>query len=81
MNVQGSVKGYNYTADDSQMSSYTKLVLEKINSAKTAFTWYESKMNSETSTVAQENVQTLINGDMTPEEYMQSIQDAYDSSK
>lgn len=81
MNVQGSVKGYTYTADDSQMSGYTKLVLDKINSAKTAFTWYESKMNSETSTVAQENVQTLINGDMTPEDYMQSIQDAYDSSR
>lgn len=81
MNVMGSVKGYTYTADDSSMSGYTKLVLEKINSAKSAFTWYESKMNSEVSTVAQENVQTLINSDMTPEEYMQSIQDAFDASK
>lgn len=81
MTTQGSVKGYTYTADEGSMSGYTKLVLDKINSAKSAFTWYEAAMNSEVSTVAQENVQTLINGDMTPDEYMQSIQDAYDASK
>lgn len=81
MSTQGSVKGYNYSVDEGDMSGYTKLVLEKINSATSAFAWYEAKMNSEVSTVAQENVQTLINGDMTPEEYMQSIQDAYEASK
>ncbi len=81
MSVQGSVKGYTYTVPEGDMSGYTKLVLEKINSATSAFAWYEAKMNSETSTVAQENVQTLINKDMTPQEYMQSIQDAYDASK
>lgn len=81
MTVQGAVKGYNYTVDDSNVSGYTQLVLEKINSAKSGFAWYEAKMASELSTVAQENVQTLINGDMTPEEYMQSIQDIYDMNK
>ncbi len=81
MSTQGSVKGYNYTVPEGDMSGYTKLVLDKINSAKAAFAWYEAKMNSEVSTTAQENVQTLINGDMTPEEYMQSIQDVYDLSK
>ena len=29
-------------------------------------------------TAAQENVQPLLNGEMTGEEYMQSIQDVYD---
>lgn len=81
MSTQGSVKGYNYTVDGGTMSIYTQLVLDKINSATSAFAWYEAKMNSEVSTVAQENVQTLINGDMTPAEYMQSVQDAYDSSR
>ncbi|MGF7144910.1 raffinose/stachyose/melibiose transport system substrate-binding protein [Anaerotaenia torta] len=81
MSTQGSVKGYNYTVPEGDMSAYTKLVLDKINSATSAFAWYEAKMNSEVSTVAQENVQTLINGDITPEDYMQTIQDAYDLSK
>ncbi len=80
MSTQGSVKGYNYSVSEGDMSNYTKMVLERINSATSAFAWYEAKMNSEVSTVAQENVQTLINGDITPEEYMSSIQEAYDMS-
>ncbi len=36
------------------------------------------KMPSEISKTAQENVQPLLNGEMTGEEYMQSIQDVYD---
>ena len=80
MSKQGSIKGYTYTADTSAVSGYTKLVLDEIDKAKSAFTWYEATMNSEVSTVTQDNVQTLINGDMTAEEYMQSIQDASDNS-
>ncbi len=81
MSTQGSIKGYNYTVDEGDMSNYTQLVLDRVNSATAAFAWYEAKMNSEVATVTMENVQTLINGDMTPEAYMQSIQDAYDMSR
>lgn len=81
MTVQGSVKGYNYSVDEGEMSAYTRLVLEKINEAQSAYVWYEAKMNAELSTVAQENVQTLINGDMTPEDYMKYIQEVYDMSR
>jgi len=35
-------------------------------------------MINEVSTTAQENVQPLLNGEMTGEEYMQSIQDIHD---
>lgn len=80
MEMQGSVKGYNYTATG-DVSGYTQMVIDKIDSAQSAFTWYEATMGSETSTVAQENVQTLLTGDLSAEEYMQSIQDAYDMSK
>lgn len=80
MELQGSVKGYNYDTEASDVSGYTQLVLDNINAAKSAFTWYEATMGSEVSTVAQENVQTLLTKDMTAEEYMQSIQDAFDMS-
>lgn len=80
MTEQGSLKGYTYNVDEGDMTGYTKLVLDEIGKAKTACTWWEATMNSETSTVAQENVQTLLNGDMTAQEYMQSIQDAHDMS-
>lgn len=80
METQGSVKGYTYTTEASDMSGYTKLVLDEINKAGSAFTWYEATMNSEVSDAAQQNVQTLLSGEMTAEEYMQSIQDAHDMS-
>jgi len=80
MELQGSVKGYNYDVDVDGVSAYTQLVLDTINSAQSAFTWYEATMNSEVSTVAQEGVQPLLTGESTAEEYMKSIQEAHELS-
>ncbi|MCR5670360.1 MAG: extracellular solute-binding protein [Butyrivibrio sp.] len=78
METQGSIKGYTYSAQQSDMSGYTKLVLDEIGKAQSAFTWYESTMGSEVSDAAQSNVQMLFSGEMSPEDYMQTIQDAAD---
>ncbi len=78
MSLQGSVKGYVYDVDAGSVSGYTQLVLDEIDKAESAFTWYEATMGSEVSSIAQENVQTLLNGDMTAQEYMESIQNAAD---
>lgn len=80
MKEMGSVKGYKYTVDG-ELSPINKTVVENIDSVTNAATWFEAMMNNETKTAAQDNVQTLVNGEMTPEEYMQSIQDAFDLSK
>ncbi|MDO4650101.1 MAG: extracellular solute-binding protein [Eubacteriales bacterium] len=78
MSELGSVKGYTYTTSVDDMSDYTKLVLDEIDKATEGFAWWEAKMPSEISTTAQENVQPLLNGEMTGAEYMQSIQDVYE---
>ncbi len=78
METQGSIKGYTYSTQASDMSGYTQLVLDEIGKAQSAFTWYEATMGSEVSDAAQNNVQMLFSGEMTPEDYMQSIQDAAD---
>ncbi|MDF2801929.1 MAG: ABC-type sugar transport system, periplasmic component [Anaerocolumna sp.] len=76
----GAVKGYKYdVAGD--LNAYSQIVADELGKVTKASTWFEAAMNSETSTVAQDYVQTLINGDITPEEYMQYIQDAYDGSQ
>ena len=62
----------------SPVSEPTKLVLDEIDKSTEGFAWWEAKMPSEISKTAQENVQPLLNGEMTGEEYMQSIQDVYD---
>lgn len=77
MLTQGSVKGYTYSVSNDDVSSYTKLVLDELDKAQSAFTWYEATMGSEVSTVAQNNVQPLVTGDMTAEEYMAKIQSAH----
>ena len=80
MKEMGSVKGYKYTVEG-ELSPINQEVVNTIDSVTNAATWFEAMMNNETKTAAQDNVQTLANGEMTPEEYMQSIQDAYDLSK
>lgn len=74
----GTVKGYTYDVAAEEMDPYTVLVLDEIAKSTEGFAWWEAKMGSEISKTAQENVQPLLNGEMTGEEYMQSIQDVYD---
>lgn len=80
MKEQGSVKGYNYSEQPENMDNYTKIVLDELGKAKSGFGWWEAKMDAELSKTAQENVQPLLNGDMSGKEYMQSIQDTADNS-
>lgn len=80
MTEMGSVKGYKYDAT-AELSPVNQIVVDTINNTTKAATWFEAMMNNETKTAAQDNVQTLVNGEMTAEEYMQSIQDAYDMSE
>lgn len=78
METQGVIKGYDYTASSDGVSAYTQIVLDELGKAKSAFTWFEATMASEVSSVAQEQVQSLMTSDITPEQYMQLIQDAND---
>ena len=80
MTEMGSVKGYKYDAT-AELSPVNQIVVDTINNTTKAATWFEAMMYNETKTAAQDNVQTLVNGEMTAEEYMQSIQDAYDMSE
>lgn len=75
---RAAVQGYTYDVAADDMDNYTKLVLDEIDKSTEGFAWWEAKMPSEISKTAQENVQPLLNGEMTGEEYMQSIQDVYD---
>ncbi|MDO5423297.1 MAG: extracellular solute-binding protein [Eubacteriales bacterium] len=76
-----SVRGYTYTVSDDALSPITKEIVDTITTATGSTAWWEAYLNDETKSAAQDNVQTLINGDMTAEEYMDSIQEAYDLSR
>lgn len=80
MKEMGSVKGYKYTVEG-DLSPINTVVVDTIGSVTNAATWFEAMMNNETKSAAQDNAQTLVNGEMSAEEYMKSVQDAYEMSK
>lgn len=81
INTLGSLKGYKIDNYPDSLSNYSKLVSDEIGKITGTSTWFEAEMAAELSKVAQENVQALMNGNMTPEEYTQSLQDIKDSSQ
>ncbi|MDO5423814.1 MAG: extracellular solute-binding protein [Eubacteriales bacterium] len=80
MNEQGSFRGYTISEMPETVGTYTQLVSDELDKVTGSSAWFEAAMDSELSQIAQENVQTLMNGDMTPEEYAQSLQDIYDAA-
>jgi raffinose/stachyose/melibiose transport system substrate-binding protein len=78
---QGTLRGYAIDEYPENLGTYSKLVLEEIEKATGSATWWEAAMDSKLSQIAQENVQSLMNGDMTPEEYAQSLQDVWDAAQ
>lgn len=77
MSEQGSVKGYTYDVEG-DTSAYTQLVLDELGKSTEGFTWYEANMVAAVSSTAQDNVKLLMSGEMSAEDYMQSIQDTAD---
>ena len=80
MDTQGSFRGYTISEMPSDISGYTQLVSDELSKVTGTSAWFEAAMDSELSQIAQENVQSLMNGDMTPEDYTQSLQDIWDAA-
>ncbi len=78
----GALKGY--VVDETvsaDMPSYTKMIAEEMNKVTGTGNWFEALMTSELSAMAQQNVQSLINGDMTAEEYCEQLEECYQETK
>ncbi|MFV0528709.1 MAG: ABC transporter substrate-binding protein [Lachnospiraceae bacterium] len=77
----GALKGYVIEEYPEDMSEYTKLIADEMEKVTGTANWFEALMNGELSTITQENVQSLMNGDMTAQEYCDLIQAGYESTK
>ena len=80
MTNQKSFKGYKIDNMPADLPVYTQIVGNALSTAKGAFLWFEAKMDSETSTIAQNNIALLYTGEMTAMEYMQALQDSTDKN-
>lgn len=77
----GTFKGYKINNMPADMSYYTKIVHDALSTAKGSFLWFEAKMDSETSTLAQDNIAMLYSGEMTAEQYMTQLQASADKNR
>lgn len=74
MENHGTFKGFKINNMPSDMPYYTKIVADALSTAKGSFLWFEARMDSETSTLAQDNIAMLYSGEMSAAEYMAQLQ-------
>ncbi len=80
----GALKGYKVTSTNTNLPSYTKIIQAELKKVKNAGLWFEANFDSKTSQVAQDNIQSLFMGTITPEQYWKEIDAAnkeYQASK
>lgn len=84
MQEYGTYKGYKVTEIPDDLSPYTKLVGDELQTVTGSTLWFEAKMDQPTSKKAKENITVLVTGEMTPEDYMEALEtsaEAYRKSK
>ncbi|NLM10837.1 MAG: extracellular solute-binding protein [Clostridiaceae bacterium] len=81
MQETGSFKGFAISKMPEDTTYYTQLVAEHLAKAQNAFLWFEAKMDSETSTIAQNSISLLYTGEITPEDYMRMLEETAAKSR
>lgn len=73
MEEMGMVSGFKIDNMPEDVSPLTELTLETLDSAENAALWFEGRFNADQKLVAEQNAQLLVNGDITPEEFLELI--------
>jgi raffinose/stachyose/melibiose transport system substrate-binding protein len=78
MSELGLITGFKVEQMPAEVQPLTQMTVEEIDKVENGAPWFEARFNAKTQSVATDNVQLLIMGDMTPEEYMTELQKALD---
>lgn len=78
MSELGMITGFTVSQIPDDVSPLTRLTVAEIDNVKNGAPWFEAYFNARTQAVATDNVQLLVTGDMSPEEYMAELQKAID---
>ncbi|SFL59646.1 carbohydrate ABC transporter substrate-binding protein, CUT1 family (TC 3.A.1.1.-) [Gracilibacillus orientalis] len=73
MKEMGMVSGFTVENMPEDVSPLTELTLDTIDSAENAALWFEGRFNADQKLVAEQNAQLLVNGDISPEEYLELL--------
>ncbi|MFC8230291.1 ABC transporter substrate-binding protein [Streptomyces sp. NPDC057287] len=73
---QGAISGFKVNDDVRDANEVTTQVRETIGASKQNVLWFEALFSTKATTISQTNAASLVSGSMTPQEYMQTVQDA-----
>jgi raffinose/stachyose/melibiose transport system substrate-binding protein len=76
MAERGAISGFKVARLPAGLPALTKDTLQRLSTAKAGYLWFEGKMSAKAAAVATDNVQLLVTGDITPENYMAELQRA-----
>lgn len=71
---QGVVSGFKVNGDVGDLPPLTTLVQETAAETDETVLWFEALFNPKATTTSQTNAQRLVTGDMSPEDFMASVQ-------
>nr|WSW66172.1 extracellular solute-binding protein [Streptomyces sp. NBC_00995] len=73
---QGAISGFKVNAEFEDTNKVTADVRETIGASKQNVLWFEALFSTKATTVSQTNAASLVSGSMTPQKFMQTVQDA-----
>ncbi|MEF2277407.1 extracellular solute-binding protein [Deinococcus sp. YIM 134068] len=72
----GMLTGFKVTKMPANVPALTTLTQQKLNTARKGYLWFEAYFSAKATAVSQDNVQLLVTGDLSPEEYLAQLQAA-----
>ena len=76
MSDLGMLTGFKVTKTPANVPMLTSMTQQKLNGAKKGYLWFEGYFSPKATAISQDNVQPLVTGDLTPEDYMAQLQAA-----
>ncbi|MER6119709.1 extracellular solute-binding protein [Streptomyces sp. NPDC001743] len=73
---QGAISGFKVNAEFEDANKVTADVRETIETSTQNVLWFEALFSTKATTVSQTNAASLVSGSMTPQKFMQTVQDA-----
>jgi len=76
MSLKGAISGFPASTPPANLPATTTLVTTQIKAAKQPLGWFESLMSAKAQDVAQKNAAGLVNGSVSPADFMSKVQAA-----
>ncbi|MEV5157180.1 extracellular solute-binding protein [Streptomyces sp. NPDC053728] len=73
---QGAISGFKVNEEFEDANEVTAQVRETIGTSRQNVLWFEALFSTKATTVSQTNAASLVSGSMTPQKFMQTVQDA-----